>query len=95
MDGPVASPEPLHFNRRLKAIVQYADRLIDEWRPIEPLQTNWFVDLLWFRRRRLFSADQFCQDGFQILESLRCIDFIKARMVVCHFAVCIQHDPEW
>ncbi|RLT03570.1 MAG: hypothetical protein DWI22_18415 [Planctomycetota bacterium] len=19
------------------------------WRPIEPLQTNWFVDLLWFR----------------------------------------------
>ena len=43
------APEPLHVNRRLKAIIQYADGSIDEWRPIEPLQTNWFVDLLWFR----------------------------------------------
>ena len=43
------APEPLHVNRRLKAIIQYVDGSIDEWRPIEPLQTNWFVDLLWFR----------------------------------------------
>ena len=43
------APEPLHVNRRLKAIIRYADGSIDEWRPIEPLQTNWFIDLLWFR----------------------------------------------
>ena len=43
------APEPLHVNRRLKAIIQYADGSIDEWRPIEPLQTNWLIDLLWFR----------------------------------------------
>ena len=43
------APEPLHVNRRLKAIIRYADGAIDEWRPIEPLHTNWFIDLLWFR----------------------------------------------
>jgi hypothetical protein len=43
------APEPLHVNRRLKALIRYADGSIDEWRPMEPLRTNWFVDLLWLR----------------------------------------------
>lgn len=43
------APEPLHVNRRLKAVIRYADGSIDEWRPIESLQSNWFVDLLWLR----------------------------------------------
>jgi hypothetical protein len=43
------APEPLHVNRRLKALIRYVDGSIDEWRPLEPLLTNWFVDLLWLR----------------------------------------------
>lgn len=43
------APEPLHVNRRLKAMLKCAAGTLEEWRPIEPLQTNWFIDLLWFR----------------------------------------------
>jgi hypothetical protein len=49
VSAPQIAPEPLHVNRRLKAMLQYADGTVEEWRPIEPLQTNWFIDLLWFR----------------------------------------------
>lgn len=40
------APEPLHVNRRLKAIIHYSDGAIDEWRPVEPKRSNWFLDLL-------------------------------------------------
>ena len=42
--------EPLHVNRRLKAMIHLSDGSVDEWRPIEPLHSNWFIDLLWFRQ---------------------------------------------
>lgn len=43
------APEPLHVNRRIRAELMYSDGSVDEWRPIEPRRTNWFMDWLWFR----------------------------------------------
>ena len=43
------APDPLRVNRRLKAVIRYADGAVDEWRPVEPRRSNWFLDLLWFR----------------------------------------------
>lgn len=43
------APEPLHVNRRLKAVLTCDDGSLDEWRPIEPRRSNWLLDLLWFR----------------------------------------------
>lgn len=43
------APEPLHVNRRLRAVMELADGSIEEWRPLEPLRSNWLLDLLWFR----------------------------------------------
>jgi hypothetical protein len=48
------APEPIHVNRRLKALIKYTDGTVDEWRPHEPRHssstpTGWFLDTLWFR----------------------------------------------
>jgi hypothetical protein len=43
------APDPIRVNRRLKAIITYSEGSVDEWRPIEPGRSNWFLDLLWFR----------------------------------------------
>jgi hypothetical protein len=43
------APEPIRVNRRLKATIHYCNGAVDEWRPIEPRRSNWFLDLLWFR----------------------------------------------
>ncbi|MEP3478207.1 MAG: hypothetical protein ABJZ55_03060 [Fuerstiella sp.] len=43
------APDPLRVNRRLRAELQYTDGTVDEWRPVEPQRSNWFLDWLWFR----------------------------------------------
>ena len=43
------APEPLHIHRRLRAVIRYTDGSVDEWRPVEPRQSNWLIDFFWLR----------------------------------------------